>query len=188
MKKNIFKIFLLIISVSFLSAQFALSEDDGWDNALDVYNSDGLARPVNAGEFQKIMGELNKLKDRTYKSEKKQKIRKGQELPEPSTENAPVKAEKNDIVKIVNHLYFDGKVLPPGFYKISCEEINGEYYIKFMQGKTSVMQVKAIKTSHMNFCPDKVSCIETEIYQDKYYKVNFKTIDYAVTAYLAIAD
>lgn len=188
MQKNIFKILFLVICISFLNTQFAFSEDDSWDKALDVYNSDGLDRPVNAGEFQKVMKELNKLKDRTYNNQKKYKIRKGQDLPDPSTENAPVKTEKNDIVKIVNHLYFDGKILFPGFYKIACEEISGEYYIKFLQGKTPIIKVKASKTSHMNFCPDKVSCIETEIYQDKYYKVNFKTIDYAVTAYLAIVD
>ena len=38
----------------------------------------------------------------------------------------------------------------------------------------------------MDFCPDKVNCVEAETYQDKYYKINFKTIDYAVRAYLTL--
>ena len=51
-----------------------------------------------------------------------------------------------------------------------------------------VKSLKANKISHMDFCGDKVNCMETEIYQDKYFKINFKTIDHALSAYLAIVN
>ncbi len=183
MRKNFFIVLILCLVLSFTNQ--ALSDDnEEWSKHLDVYNSDGLDRPVNAIEYKKTMDELQKLKD---KKQKKKKLKKG-EMPEPMTTNEPVKIEKNDIVKITTPLYYDGQIIPIGFYKITCEEINKEYYFNLIQGKSTIIKVKANKTSHMNFCPEKVTCLETEIYQNKYYKINYKTLDYAVSGYLAIIN
>ena len=178
----LFLIFSIICGLS--TVALADEETDEWTKHLDVYNSDGLDRPVSAIEYKKTMDELQKLKD---KKKKKKSWFKRNEMPEePMTTNEPVKVERNDILKITTPLYYDGKIIPVGFYKVSCSEENNEYFLQLIQGKTIILQVKANKTSHMNFCKDKVNCLETEIYQDKYFKINFKTIDYAVSGYLAI--
>ncbi len=182
MRKNIFFILLFCAILCFVNSVKA-DDTEEWSKHLDIYNSDGLDKPVNAIEYKKTMDELQKLKD---KKKKKKHFKKGEMPDEPMTKNEPVEVEKNDILKITYPLYYDGKTIPVGFYKISCEEVDSEYYFKFIQGKSTIMRVKAQKTSHMSFCPDKVNCLETEVYKDKYYKINYKTIDYAVTGYLAI--
>ena len=50
----------------------------------------------------------------------------------------------------------------------------------------SIIKVKANNVAHSSFAPDKVNFLNTEIYQDKYFKINYKTLDYALTGYLAI--
>jgi len=178
----LFFIFALCLGIT----SFALADDeaDEWQKHLDVYNSDGLDKPVSAIEYKKTMDELNKLKEQ--KKKKKSWFKRNEMPDEPMTTSEPVKIERNDILKITTPLYYDGTTIPVGFYKIACEEIEKEYFLKFVQGKSTILTIKANKTSHMNFCKDKVNCLETEIYQDKYFKINFKTIDYAVTGYLAI--
>lgn len=181
------KYFLLLISATLIClSSMALAEDDAseWTKHLDVYNSDGLDRPVSAIEYKKTMDELQSLKDK--KKKKKSWFKRNETPDEPITTSEPVKIERHDILKITTPLFYDGNILPVGFYKISAEEINNEYFLNFVQGKTTILKIKANKTSHMNFCKDKVNCLETEIYQDKYFKINFKTIDYALNGYLAI--
>ncbi len=182
--KKYFLILSLILAFCAGSLAFAEGDTDEWNKHLDVYNSDGLDKPVSAIEYKKTMDELQKLKDK--KKNKKSWWNRNKMPDEPMTKNEPIKIERDDIVKITTPLYYDGKILPIGFYKIGCEEANGEYYFNLIQGKTTIMKVKARKTSHMNFCPDKINCVETMTYQDKYFKINYKTIDYAVTGYLAI--
>ena len=156
-------------------------DNDEWTKYLDVYTSDGLDRPVNAIEYKKTMDKLEELKN---KKNKKKKRWKKDEYPEPLTKNEPIKKEKEDIIKVLTPLYYDGKTVPVGFYKIVCTEENSNYYISLVQGKTSIIKIKANKVSHMDFCPDKVNCVKTEEYQKKYFKISFKTIDYAVVGYL----
>jgi len=184
MNRKILALFLILFLgfSNFTSA----AEYDEWKDSLDVYNSDGLDRPVSAVEYQKVMKELEELK---AKKKKKKKFFWQKDEPEPvqkETDNKPIAPERNDIIKITTPLYYDGKILPIGFYKVTCTEENSNYYINFLQGKTPILKVKANKVSHMDFCPDKVNCVETETYQNQYYKINFKTIDYAVRAYLTL--
>ena len=184
MKKNtltLLVIFALCLSISGTSR--AENDMDEWSKHLEVYNSDGLDKPVSAIEYEQTIKELQKLKD---KKKKKKRLKKGEMPDEPMTKNEEVKVEKNDIVKITYPLFYDGQTLPVGFYKIACEKINEEYYFNFLQGKMVIMKIKAQKTSHLSFCPDKVNCLETETYQSKYYKINYKTIDYALTGFLTI--
>ena len=184
MKKNL--LFLLIISL-FLFCPFAKADDDNeeWLKHLDVYNGDGLDNPVNAVEYEKTMKELDKLKE---KKKKKKRLKKGEMPDEPITRNEPVKVEKNDVIKIVTPLYYDGTIVPVGFYKVVTEDVNGTYFINLVQGKNPVVKVKANKVAYMSFAPDKVNYLDTEVYQGKYYKINFKNIDYALTGYLAIME
>lgn len=179
------RFFLILIFCLLITPAIADSDTDEWTKHLDVYNSDGLDRPVNAIEYKKTMDELQKLKEKN-KNKKRWWQKKDTFPDEPLTKNEPIKIERDDIVKITTPLYFDGQTVPVGFYKISCKQENNEYYFDFLQGKNSVAKIKAQKTSHLNFCPDKVTCLETKIYQNKYFKINYKTIDYAVTGYLAI--
>lgn len=181
MRKILISLFL-ICSIAFCPVAMADDDSDEWTKHLDVYNGDGLDKPVNAIEYEKTIKELQKLKD---KKKKKKRLKKG-EMPEPSNVNEPVKIEKNDVVKITTPLYYDGKTIPTGFYKIVAEENNGEYFIKLVQGRVEIIKIKANQVSHSSFAPDKVNFLDTEIYQDKYFKISFKTIDYALTGYLAI--
>ncbi|MCR4881596.1 MAG: hypothetical protein K6A44_06570 [bacterium] len=180
MKKSLF-LFFLLMSLMVCPLVKADDENDEWTKHLDVYNGNGLDQPVNAIEYQKTMNALDKLKERS----KKKKLKKG-EYPEPSNVNEPVKIEKNDIIKITTPLYYDGTTLPVGFYKVVANEDNGEYYINLVQGKTTMLQIKANLVAHSSFAPDKVNYLDTEVYQEKYFKINYKTIDYALTGYLAI--
>ena len=181
MKKSIFLIFIMF-ALLFSSSVKAEEDNDEWVKHLDVYNGDGLDKPVSAVEYAKTMNELNKLKER---SKKKKKLKKG-EMPEPSNVSEPVKVEKDDVIKITAPLYYDGTTVPVGFYKIVANEENNEYYINLVQGKSSIIKIKANQVAHNSFAPDKVNYLNTEIYQDKYFKINYKTIDYALTGYLAI--
>ena len=184
MKKRL--LILLLISLFALSPIVKAEDDtEEWTKHLDVYNGDGLDNPVNAVEYEKTMKELNKLKD---KHKKKKKLKKGEMPDEPLTRNEPVKVNKDDIIKITKPLYYDGIVVPVGFYKVVTEDVNGDYYINLVQGKSPVVKVKANKVTYMSFAPDKVNYLNTEIYQGKYYKINFKNIDYALTGYLAIME
>lgn len=186
MNKKFFLIFSVLIVFLVFPVSLNANEFDEWKDSLDVYNSDGLDRPVSAVEYQKVMKELEELK---AKKQKKKKFFWQKEEPTPvqkETDNKPIEPERNDIIKITTPLYYDGKILQIGFYKVACTEENNNYYINFLQGKTPILKVKANKVSHMDFCPDKVNCVEAETYQDKYYKINFKTIDYAVRAYLTL--
>ncbi len=181
MKKN-FLFTILFIMFVFCSFAKADEDNDEWMKHLDVYNGDGLDKPVNAIEYQKTMSALDKLKER---SKKKKKYKKD-EFPEPSTVNEPVKVEKNEIIKITSPLYYDGTTIPTGFYKVVASEENGEYYLKLVQGKTPIIKIKANNVAHTSFAPDKVNYLNTEILDDKYFKINYKTLDYALTGYLAI--
>jgi len=185
MKKIITLFIICLITSLTLSYSVKCDEYSDWNDALDVYNSDGLDKPVSAVEYKKMMKELQELKDKHNKKTKffwQKKEEPVQRIPN----NEPIKQEKNDIIKLTTPLYYDGKTIPVGFYKIICSQENQNYYITLTQGKTSIIRVKANKVSHMDFCADKVNCLETKIYQDKYFKINFKTIDYAVSAYLTI--
>ena len=184
MKKNTLTLLIILaLCLSYQAPLCAESDMDEWSKHLEVYNSDGLDKPVSAIEYEQTIKELQKLKD---KKKKKKRLKKGEMPDEPMTKNEEVKVEKNDIVKITFPLYYDGKILPVGFYKIACEEIDSEYYFNFLQGKSPIIKIKAQKTSHLSFCPNKVNCLETEIYQNRYYKINYKTIDYALTGFLTI--
>ncbi len=185
MKKFLYLLFLL--SLSFGVTNYGLCDDtDEWSKALDVYNSDGLDRPVSAIEYRKVMKELDDLKNKNTKK-KKYFWQKEEEQPMQKTPTTnEIKVERNDIIKVTTPLYYDGTTVPVGFYKITCTEENNDYYINFLQGKIPTAKIKATKVSHMDFCPDKVNCLESETYQDKYFKINFKTIDYAVQGYLTI--
>ena len=186
MNKKFFLLFLVLIMFLGFAVSVNANDADEWKESLDVYNSDGLDKPVSAVEYNKVMKELEQLK---AKKQKKKKFFWQKEEPEPvqkETDNKPIEPERNDIIKITTPLYYDGKILPLGFYKVTCTEENNSYYINFLQGKTLIMKVKATKVSHMDFCPDKVNCVETQTYQNQYYKINFKTIDYAVRAYLTL--
>ncbi len=181
MKKN-FLFTALFIVLAFCSFAKADEDNDEWMKHLDVYNGDGLDKPVNAIEYQKTMSALDKLKER---SKKKKKYKKD-EFPEPSTVNEPVKVEKNEVIKVTSQLYYDGKTVPVGFYKVVAVEENGEYYLNLVQGKVPVIKIKANSVAHTSFAPDKVNYLNTEVFQDKYFKICYKTIDYALTGYLAI--
>lgn len=181
MKKSLL-LLLFIIAFSICPLAFADDDNEEWTKHLDVYNGDGLDKPVSAVEYEKTMNALNKLKER---SKKKKKYKKG-EMPEPSNISEPVKVEKNDVIKITSPLYYDGITVPVGFYKIVANEENNEYFINLVQGKTSIIKIKANKVAHSSFAPDKVNYLNTEVFQDKYFKINYKTIDYALTGYLAI--
>ena len=180
MKKSLL-VFYFLMTLAFCPFAKADDDTDEWTKHLDVYNGDGLDKPVNAVEYSKTMNALDKLKERS----KKKKLKKGQ-MPEPSNINEPVNIERDDIVKITTPLYYDGVTIPVGFYKIAAQEEGGEYFISLVQGKTPIIKVKANQVAHMSFAPDKVNYLNTEIYQDKYFKINYKTIDYALTGYLAI--
>ena len=66
MKKFLY--LFLLLSLSFCVANYGLCDDtDEWAKALDVYNSDGLDRPVSAIEYRKVMKELKDLKDKYQK-------------------------------------------------------------------------------------------------------------------------
>ena len=61
---------LLLLVLCFSSVAFADEETDEWSKHLDVYNSDGLDRPVSAIEYQKTMKELQELKDKKKKKKR----------------------------------------------------------------------------------------------------------------------
>ena len=175
---------LFFMICTFVVCPFAKADDDSdeWTKHLDVYNGDGLDKPVSAIEYNKTMNALEKLKER---SKKKKKLKKG-EYPEPSAVSEPVKVEKDEVIKVTTPLYYDGTTVPIGFYKVVANEENGEYFISLMQGKTPIIRLKANNVAHTSFAPEKVNYLNTEIFQDKYFKINYKTIDYALTGYLAI--
>ena len=183
MKKTFLKVTILFLLILFIQIPVRADDIDDWAKATEVYDSDGLDRPVSAVEYQKVMKELQEMKD---KKNRKGWWAKFKSPPEPKTPNEPVKVERNDILKITTPLYYDGVKVPVGFYKIACSQENGQYYINLLQGKTSVVKVLANKVPHSSFAPDKINMIKTEIYKEDYFKISFKTIDYAVAAYLTI--
>ena len=67
MKKN-FLFTILFIMFVFCSFAKADEDNDEWMKHLDVYNGDGLDKPVNAIEYQKTMSALDKLKERSKKN------------------------------------------------------------------------------------------------------------------------
>ena len=182
MKKS-FILFFLILTIIFCPFAKADDDNDEWLKHLDVYNGDGLDKPVNAIEYEKTMNALEKLKER---SKKKKKLKKGEMPNEPLNINEPVKIEKDEVIKITTPLYYDGITVPVGFYKVVAKEENGEYFLKLVQGKTPIISLKANSVAHTSFAPDKVNYLNTEILEDKYFKINYKTLDYALTGYLAI--
>ena len=182
MKKS-FLFTALFIVLAFCSFAKADDDNDEWLKHRDVYNGDGLDKPVNAIEYEKTMNALDKLKER---SKKKKKLKKGEMPDEPLNINEPVKVEKDEVIKITMPLYYDGMTVPIGFYKVVAKEENGEYYINLVQGKTPIIKLKANNVSHSSFAPDKVNYLNTEVLDDKYFKINYKTLDYALTGYLAI--
>lgn len=179
--KRIILFSITLLTLFFIQVQVMADDTEEWSKYLDVYTSDGLDKPVNAIEYKKTMDKLEELKNRKNKNKKRWKK---DEFPEPMTKNEPIKKEKDDIIKILTPLYYDGKTIPVGFYKIVCEQENGEYFIDLVQGKNTIIRINATKVSHMDFCPDKVNCVKTEDFQAKYLKISFKTIDYAIVGYL----
>ncbi|MCQ2957621.1 MAG: hypothetical protein MJ180_01825 [Candidatus Gastranaerophilales bacterium] len=183
MNKTFYKIIILLLIAIFVQNS-AIADDDGWSDALDVYNSDGLDKPVSAIEYKKVLKELDDLKAKHQK--KKWFWEKWKEEPTPKTPSEPVKIERSDILKITTPLYYDGVTVPVGFYKITSTKENNQYYINLLQGKTPIVRVLANQVPHTSFAPNKINAINTEIYKDNYFKINFKTIDYALSGYLTI--
>ena len=183
MKKTCLQIIILFLLIMFIQIPAKADDIDDWAKATEVYDSDGLDKPVSAVEYQKVMKQLQEMKDR---KNRKSWWAKWRSDPTPKTPNEPIKVERNDILKITTPLYYDGVNVPVGFYKITCSKENEQYYINLLQGKTPIVKVLANKIPHSSFAPDKINMIQTEVYKEDYFKISFKTIDYAVSAYLTI--
>ncbi len=180
MMKKIFTYILIIIGfICFYPLSAQADEGEEWSKYLDVYNDGGLDRPVAAQDYNKALETLNNMR--------KKKSKKNLP-PKPHTQNEPIKAENSNIIRIDNDLYYDNNIIQSGFYKIVVKNENGEYFVKFYQGKQSVLSVQAQKIRHTDFSPEKVTALETKVIDNKYYKIMYKNIDVAICAYLAIMD
>ena len=179
MKKVIAYLLIILGFICFYTLDAQADEGEEWSKYLDVYNDGGLDRPVAAQDYNKAIETLTNMR--------KKKNKKAKNMPPaPHTQNAPIKTENSNIIRIENDLYYDNNIIPSGFYKIVVKNENDEYFVKFYQGKQSVLSVQAQKIKHTDFSPEKVTALETKIVQDKYYKIMYKNIDVAICAYLAI--
>lgn len=180
MMRKIFAYLLIIFGIIWF-CPYSVQADDGeeWSKYLDVYNDGGLDRPVAAQDYNKAV--------ETLKNMRKKKSKKNAP-PVPHTQNAPIKAESSNIIRIDKDLYYDNNIIPSGFYKIVVKNENDEYFVKFYQGKQSIISIQAQRIKHTDFSPEKVTALETKIIEDKYFKIMYKNIDVAICAYLAVMN
>ncbi|MDD3593369.1 MAG: hypothetical protein PHX18_01955 [Candidatus Gastranaerophilales bacterium] len=174
---------LFFIAVLFVPCAFADDDEGNWQKYIDVYDSGGLDKPVTQKEFEKAIDTVKGLQ----KKKKKPKLKKD-EFPEPFAINEPIQVDNTNVVKVTSRLYYDGQIVPVGFYKITAKKEEDGFYINLVQGQSDMVKVKAQKVNYMSFCPTKTNCIQTEVYKEKYFKIYYKDIDNALVGFLAIMD
>ncbi len=193
------KIFIILFSALILLNTFEqafakdASSSSDWGENSSVFNS-GFEdqKPVTDSTVQKTIEQL-KQNSLSRKQKKLQKevnplspMSDFEHLKDFAMSQSPDEELSQTLtVMIPTFAYsYDGEVIPPGYYKLSCRRISkDEYVLDLSQGTHLVLSLKAEQTEQ-DLEQDSISFCNAEIVNEKQIRLMYGSIDLNLAAYL----
>ena len=188
MKIRIFCISILILFLNLTLRGFC-ADESSWESLMDDYSSAQAQKikPVSDKEFQDALQSVKDAKN-GKKNKKKQKPIKNNQGPykreTPNGGDFFYQGMGNLFLQLPYNLYYNEKVIPIGYYKVTPYFTASGSYLLLKQGRNEVYQLEMQNVK--NVCPDKVSCFNSGVYQDNYFKLEYKDLDHSVANYFYI--
>jgi len=183
--KILISIFSLLLICSCVFADDSIDSSTSWETLDKNYNTNASQkiRAVSDKEFDEAIDTVKKI--RGYKKKEKEKDKKDQNNITPT--GAPFIVDEPDylLLRLPYNIGHGDIFIAKGFYKVSPVIKNNSIFLQFIQGPTSLAEVEMEKTDKV-ICPGQINCIETEVIDNKYFKLGFKDLDFTLIKYFQI--
>ena len=166
---------LLILTI-FVSTGLAYAEEVDWSSIGNPDNAWDGQKPITNKEFEEIMTELEKKKN---KSKRGPKPMKGTELNQ-SSSDVELLTNINTAIPLLNlpvPIVVGEELLIPGHYKVIGEKIKGKVYLKFYQGYRMIAQTEAYETED-DFGSDEIYFLKYEEAPNNHLKIMFGSMEF----------
>jgi len=176
-----FVICLLLIGI-FAPFSVVMAEDVDWSTIGNPDNAWDGQKQITNKEFEQIMTELEKRKNKGKK--KANKVHKGQELNKAN--ETELLSNINSAIPLLNlpvSAIIGDKILIPGHYEVIGEKKGNKIYLKFYQGHYMVAKLEAYETED-DFNSKDIYFLQYETVPNNQLKIMFGSMEFNAFAFV----
>lgn len=169
-----FLLCLVIIGI-FTPFSVAFAEDVDWNSIGNPDNAWDGQKPITNKEFEQVMTELEKRKNKGKKSKKQFK---GQEMNKAN--ETELLSNINSAIPLLNlpvNAIVGDKILIPGHYKVVGVKEKDKVFLNFYQGYSMVAKVEAYETDD-DFNSEEIYFLKYDTMPNNQLKIMFGSMEF----------